>query len=131
MVNSGKYGVSQYGSSEYGDSKYVDGGTQPIFDPNSVVPQDGQQNVSKNTLIKIDIYDPLGVIVPSSIQGWISGTQVYDGITGDFIPEYNGPLSAVTPKIIDGYNGYEITIDKVGFYRSGDSVLVSIYAVGN
>jgi hypothetical protein len=131
MVNSGKYGVSQHGTSEYGDSKYVESsGTTPLYDANSVTPVDGTQNVTKNAIVRIDIYDPTITINPTSIQGWINGVKVYDGISDTFISEYDGPLSEVAAKIVDGYNGYGIVIDKVGDYQSGEQVSVTIYAEG-
>lgn len=86
----------------------------------------GLDDVGKNTLTKIDIYDTQSVVDPTTIDAYINGVSVYSGVSG-----YNGTSSSISATTVDGYNGYRLIIDKETSYSSGQSVSVQINAKDN
>lgn len=100
----------------------------PGYKVTSVMPVPGTLGTNPSTLVQIEIYDTGSGVDPSSIHAWVDGIHAYDGSTGIFATGFDGPQSAVTPEIIDGYNGYKILIDKKTPYKSGSTIVAQIYA---
>ena len=106
--------------------------TEDLYPPTyklvSVFPPPASAWRSKNTLVKIDIYDTESGVDPSSVNVYVNSVHVYNGTTKTFISDFDGPQSSVTPALIDGYHGFKIVVDKKTPYRSGDVITAQIYA---
>jgi hypothetical protein len=95
---------------------------EPIFA--DVYPDPGTSFIDQDTLIWADFYDTGSGINANSVEVYVNNDRVFDGY--NFVPSYNGPQSAITPKTFDSYDGYRVTVDRVGSYKSGETVSVRV-----
>lgn len=90
------------------------------------VPDENVTGVDGYSLVSFDMYDVEGDIDLTKIDAYVNGTLAFSG-PSTFIAPYNGSGSSITPKIVDGYNGYELVIDYTGMYTS--NTLYTIRAI--
>jgi len=89
-------------------------------------PPDGASGVNPNTLLSVDIFSKGIGVDFSTINAYVDGQLAYNG---SFIAPFNGVSSDITPTVVDGYDAYNLIIDKTAPYHSGDSVTTRIDAL--
>ena len=92
----------------------------------SYYPASGAQNVAKDTYVMVDAYDVGSGIDIYSIDAYVNGVKVFDGVTQTFYyPFEDGYLTPIT---IDGYDGYRFVLKRnTGtYYESNESVSIRI-----
>jgi len=87
-------------------------------------------NVNSNTLIDVDILDDYSGVDINSIDAYVNGIKAFEG-PNTFISPYDGTSSTILGTIVDGYDGYHLTIEKTSDFGIGDDVLVRIVAYDN
>lgn len=102
--------------------------TEDIIDPvfDTEFPTDSSTGNSKSSLISITFYDADSDI--TQIDAYVNGTHIYDG---SFTAPYNGPSSDLNTTTVDGYDGYQLVIDRTTDFSSGETVDVDIYLYDN
>ncbi len=98
----------------------------PIFGTTS--PISGSTNVNQNITITIPMYDKGSGINKNTIDAYVNNTLVYDGATDTFYSPYDGISSSLDDAVIDGYDGYMLTIDLNGQYQSNQFVSITVNA---
>jgi hypothetical protein len=87
-------------------------------------PSPGSTLVLKDTDISFLVVDPDGYIDVSTIDAYVNGTLVCEG--GIFYPPFTG---TITPTLsVDGYNAYQIVLDRTSDFLSNEIVSVQAYA---
>lgn len=79
----------------------------------------------RDALVSVDILDDSSGVDLSSLDAYMNGVPIFAG-PSTFIPPFNGSSSAITPTIVDGYNGYHLVIDKDGTYPAASSHTVRV-----
>ena len=111
----------------------------PILDPDppeirNESPLRNTKQIPRNTNISFGLIDTENLVLPLSVDVFIEGNLAYDGATSTFMAPYNGTSSSFVADVIDGYNGYTVTIDKTVDYTSFKLVSVRVVvsdSVGN
>jgi len=87
-----------------------------LQNPRPAVPAD------RDAIASVDILDDYSGVLLSSLLVAVDASLAFVG-PNTFVAPYNGALSAITPTVVDGYDGYHLVLDKTILYPS-DSVHV-------
>jgi len=103
-------------------SWFFDTGNPPFL--RNEFPAPGASRVSTSVLISVDVLDAETFVDLSTLRVWVDGADAYNG---SFVAPFNGPSSAITPTIVDGYDGYHIVVDKTVPYGN-EEITVRVVA---
>lgn len=90
-------------------------------------PAPGATDVDEETLIVLDVYDVGSGVDPSTVTISVDGDLAYD--SGAFVSPFDGGSSSFVATMVDGYDGYRVTIDKTGQYPSGEEITIIVDAL--
>lgn len=91
----------------------------------STSPVDGADNQERDVEIVVSFYSTTTPIIPSDIDAYVDGNHAFNGEY--FIIPFDGPNSSLDYALINGYDGYNLTIDRSGLYENSSTVNVIIY----
>jgi hypothetical protein len=83
-------------------------------------------DISQNTLLSVDIFNRKSGVDFSSIEVLINGVTAYNG---NFISPYDGYNSAITATTVDGYDGYNIILDKISPFVSAEQITIEVFSL--
>ena len=92
----------------------------------NISPGENLENVDKNAVISVNLYDKGIGVNPYSIDAYIEDQLVFEGSTQTFYYPYNGAQSGLVYELVDGYDGYKLRIDRVSPYPSYKTVGIRI-----
>lgn len=114
-------------------SWFFETGNPPFLE--GYAPAPGSIGAASNTLVEVDLVDAESYVDILTIDAYVDAgggeAHVYDGYTDTFFPPYNGPLSALTfipGGSIDGYDAYNLLLDRTTDYPPGTLVTVRVVA---
>jgi hypothetical protein len=77
--------------------------------------------------ISFDVLDDYSGVNVNIFDAYVDNVMVFSG-PSTFIAPYDGPSSAITPTIVDGYDGYHLVLDNSGTFISSTSYIVRVVA---
>jgi hypothetical protein len=115
------------GKDNYLDAYYsfltMDTGSSEI---NNEFPVPGASNVVQNSLVSVAVFDRRTGVDFSSIEVQINGRIAYNG---SFISPYDGYNSSISPTVVDGYDGYNIVLDRTTPFISSERIDVEVFGL--
>jgi len=81
-------------------------------------------SVARDAIVYAEFYDDGTGIDLDSVEAYVNNVKVYD-VSG-FVAGYDGAQSDLVSKIVDGYDGYRLTIEKTSNYPSSGTVSVRL-----
>jgi len=89
-------------------------------------PDSGETGVLQNVNIEFDLLDDSAVHL-STVDAYVDGVLAYEHGVG-FLSGFDGPGSAVTTTVVDGYDGYHFVIDPTAILPGSSFISVRVSA---
>lgn len=92
---------------------------------NNEFPAAGSVDQPVDTLISVDIVDAESFVDLSTLDAYVNGADAYRIGLG-FVSPYDGPASAITPTIVDGYDAYNLILDRTTNFPTNTDITTRI-----
>lgn len=99
----------------------------PMF--SHLEPEPDSVGVGRQAVVRASVHDVGSGVNPNSVMVRIMGRLAYDGY--NFLVPFDGVGSAFDPTIVDGYDGYRVSVAINGSYPSHRLVEVKVMAEDN